>query len=138
MLSIATAALSLNLSPAVSRSANPVMAWQPMQAAPLADQALALDADTKDAIIELGLVREVRVPARAEAIDLSESVDPIEMGLVRFLRMPKSRRVAVPPTPGVSQPSFGDLSGAQSILASPRKTKAAAEKLRQLRCARSM
>ena len=133
MLSIATAALSLNLSPAVSRSANPVMAWQPMQAAPLADQALALDADTKDAIIELGLVREVRVPARAEAIDLSESVDPIEMGLVRFLRMPKSRRVAVPPTPGVSQPSFGDLSGASAVLNSPRKTKAAAEKMAQLR-----
>ena len=135
MLSFATAALSLNLSPAVSRSANPVMAWQPMRgSAQLADQALALDADTKDAIIELGLVREVRVPARAEAIDLSESVDPIEMGLVRFLRMPqRSRRIAVPPTPGVSQPSFGDLSGAQSILASPRKTKAAAEKLRQLR-----
>ena len=135
MLSIAVSALSLNnLSPAVSRSANPVMAWQPMQAAPLADQALALDADTKDAIIELGLVREVRVPARAAAIDLSESVDPIEMGLVRFLRMPqRSRRIAVPPTPGVSQPSFGDLSGAQSILASPRKTRAAAEKLRQLR-----
>ena len=74
------------------------------------------------------------MPARAAAIDLSESVDPIEMGLVRFLRMPqRSRRIAVPPTPGVSQPSFGDLSGAQSILASPRKTKAAAEKLRQLR-----
>ena len=65
MLSFAVSALSLNLSPAVSRSANPVMAWQPMQAAPLADQALALDADTKDAIIELGPVREVRVPARA-------------------------------------------------------------------------
>ena len=67
MLSFAVSALSLNLSPAVSRSANPVMAWQPMRgSAPLADQALALDADTKDAIIELGLVREVRVPARAE------------------------------------------------------------------------
>lgn len=134
MLSLAVSALSLNLSPAVSRSANPVMAWQPMRgSAPLADQALALDADTKDAIIELGLVREVRVPARAEAIDLSESVDPIEMGLVRFLRMPKSRRVAVPPTPGVSQPSFGDLSGASAVLNSPRKTKAAAEKMAQLR-----
>ena len=135
MLSFAVSALSLNLSPAVSRSANPVMAWQPMQAAPLADQALALDADTKDAIIELGLVREVRVPAPAPLLSVLESnVDPIEMGLVRFLRMPqRSRRIAVPPTPGVSQPSFGDLSGAQSILASPRKTKAAAEKLRQLR-----
>ena len=100
MLSFAVSALSLNLSPAVSRSANPVMAWQPMQAAPLADQALALDADTKDAIIELGLVREVRVPARAAAIDLSESVDPIEMGLVRFLRMPQRSRPSVGrPTP---------------------------------------
>ena len=55
------------------------------------------------------------------------------MGLVRFLRMPKSRRVAVPPTPGVSQPSFGDLSGASAVLNSPRKTKAAAEKMAQLR-----
>ena len=81
MLSFAVSALSLNLSPAVSRSANPVMAWQPMRgSAPLADQALALLIKCARANHERTCMERDALGLREWAVDMlgADSLDPRE------------------------------------------------------------